>query len=47
MNRKMYVLLLKRYCFSRKKNIEKKHKIIIAFCIHCISYFPKKTYQLE
>lgn len=49
MNEKMCALLLKRYCFSReeKKTTEEKHRIIIAFCIHCISYFPKKAYQLK
>lgn len=47
MNGKRYALLLKRYCFLRKKNTEEKHKIIITFCIHCTSYFPKKAYQLK
>lgn len=49
MNGKRYALLLKRYGFSRKKktSTEEQHKIIIAFCIHCIRYFPKKAYQLK
>lgn len=42
MTEKMCALLLKRYCFSRKKKTEEKHKIIIALCIHCISYFQRK-----